>query len=149
MDHKQRILERKAQIEAMKNNRQEAFRVPLAEMTGELSMYDQHTADLGSEVFEREKDYAYLELLEFELNKLDQALERLEQGIYGICDVCGNTIETARIDRLPAATLCAACAHQKETDDPEGRFEENYPDSMEALEYGETFSVAGYEFYEE
>ena len=70
MDYKEKLLEEKKRIEAMKNKRQEEFRVPLAEMTGDLSMYDQHTADLGSELFEREKDYASLELMEFELNKI-------------------------------------------------------------------------------
>jgi RNA polymerase-binding transcription factor DksA len=149
LDYKEKLLEEKKRIEAMKNKRQEEFRVPLAEMTGDLSMYDQHTADLGSELFEREKDYASLELMEFELNKIEQALIRLETGVYGICEICGNEIEAARMERLPAAELCSSCARQREADGTAERLQENFDNSAEALEFGRTFTVAGYEFYEE
>ncbi len=148
MEVKEKLLARKSQLEEMKQRRQDSFRVPLAEMTDELSLYDQHPADIGSELYEREKDYAYLELMEFELQKLDQALARLEQGVYGICDNCGNAIELPRLERLPETTLCIACAKQSEASRP-GSYQENYDDSPEAMEFAKTFQVAGYELFEE
>jgi DnaK suppressor protein len=149
VDAKEKLLARKSQLEAMKQRRQETFRVPLAEMTDELSLYDQHPADIGSELYEREKDYAYLELMEFQLQKLDQALARLEQGVYGICDNCGNAIELPRLERLPETTLCIACARQREAGIKQVSNQDNYDNSPEAMEFGKTFQVAGYELYEE
>ena len=85
---------------------------PITETTDELSMYDQHPADIGSEVFEREKDMGLLEILEIEKEKIDDALQRYEQGLYGICENCGQNIEPARLQRIVNTTLCAQCAHK-------------------------------------
>ncbi|HNX29145.1 MAG TPA: TraR/DksA C4-type zinc finger protein [Syntrophomonadaceae bacterium] len=148
MDYREKLLTRKTELEAIIQKKREAFRVPMAEMTDELSMYDQHPSDSGSELYEREKDFAYLELLEFELKKTEQALERIEQGLYGICADCGKAIESGRLERLPGTALCIACARQSKENSP-GIYQYNYNDSPEAMEFGKTFQTAGYEFYEE
>lgn len=44
-----------------------------------------------------------------ELVQLDEALQRLERGLYGVCKVCGGNIEPQRLEALHAVT-CAACA---------------------------------------
>ncbi|MCB2222928.1 MAG: TraR/DksA C4-type zinc finger protein [Actinobacteria bacterium] len=44
------------------------------------------------------------------LDKVDQALEAIEAGTYGICDDCGEAIPVARLDALPYATRCVECA---------------------------------------
>jgi RNA polymerase-binding transcription factor DksA len=69
----------------------------------ELSDYDQHPADLGTETFEREKDLSILEQLEAELSELQAALERIDNGTYGIDEVTGEPIDPARLEALPAA----------------------------------------------
>ena len=45
-----------------------------------------------------------------ELNSIDEALQRIAQGTYGICERCGESIAEARLEALPAAVLCIACA---------------------------------------
>jgi RNA polymerase-binding protein DksA len=45
-----------------------------------------------------------------ELKQLDAALKRLEQGTYGVCEVCGEPIAEKRLDVLPYATRCIECA---------------------------------------
>ena len=72
----------------------------------ELSSLDQHPADVGSEVFEREKDISILEQVEAELADVEHALQRLEDGTYGVCEACGEPIGEARLDALPAARFC-------------------------------------------
>ena len=148
MDHRARLLDKKSEIEEKIRQRQAAFQVPFAEMIDELSMNDQHMADIGSQLYEREKDYAYLELMEFELRKLNQALERFDQGLYGVCDNCGNAIDLGRLERLVNTTLCSECAHQREKRVLHD-YQENYDGAGRALGFGETFQVAGYDFYEE
>jgi RNA polymerase-binding transcription factor DksA len=71
--------------------------------TGELSSYDQHPADLGSETFEREKDLSILESLEDELAEVEAALRRLDEGTYGIDEVTGERIDPERLDARPEA----------------------------------------------
>ena len=70
---------------------------------GELSSYDQHPADSGSETFERETDLSILEGLEAELAEVEAALHRLDEGTYGIDEVTGERIDPARLDARPEA----------------------------------------------
>jgi RNA polymerase-binding transcription factor DksA len=74
-----------------------------AAQTGELTHYDQHPADQGSETFEREKDLAILESLEADLAEIEAALQRLDEGTYGIDEVTGEPIDPERLDAIPTA----------------------------------------------
>ena len=47
---------------------------------GELSAYDNHPADMGTELYEREKDFALEEHTDSELNKVNEALQAMEEG---------------------------------------------------------------------
>ena len=71
--------------------------------SGELTHYDQHPADQGSELFEREKDLAILEGLEADLAEIEAALQRLDDGTYGVDEVTGEPIDPERLDALPTA----------------------------------------------
>jgi DnaK suppressor protein len=77
-----------------------------AASVGEVSNYDQHPADIGTEVFEHEKNQSLLEQLEYELAEIDQAFERLEAGRYGTCQACGERIPDERLEAMPAARFC-------------------------------------------
>ncbi|MDQ3945258.1 MAG: TraR/DksA C4-type zinc finger protein [Actinomycetota bacterium] len=76
------------------------------EQFSELASHDQHQADLGTETFEREKDFSLLEQLEAELDELDRALRKLDDGTYGICEACGEPIPPERLEALPGARFC-------------------------------------------
>jgi RNA polymerase-binding transcription factor DksA len=69
----------------------------------ELSNYDQHPADSGSDTFEREKDLGILDDLEAELAEIEAAIERIENGTYGIDEVTGKPIDPDRLDAVPIA----------------------------------------------
>ncbi|MGZ4155225.1 MAG: hypothetical protein ACXVQ0_12180 [Actinomycetota bacterium] len=73
------------------------------ESVSELSSYDQHPADMGSETFEREKDLSILDSLEAELTELEAALQRVEDGTYGIDEVTGEPIAPERLEAFPTA----------------------------------------------
>ncbi|HEY3316473.1 MAG TPA: TraR/DksA C4-type zinc finger protein [Bacillota bacterium] len=80
----------------------------------ELSSYDNHPADLGTETFEREKDFGLIGNEEVFLDRIGRSLEKLDEGTYGVCDVCGRPIDPERLRVAPESTRCVEC--QKETD---------------------------------
>jgi len=84
------------------------------ENLSELSSIDQHQADVGSETFEREKDISILEQIEAELEDVEHALHRLDDGTYGTCEVDGKPIPADRLEAMPAARFCLE--HQVEAE---------------------------------
>ena len=72
----------------------------------ELSVVDQHPADVGSEVFERQKDIAIAEGFDNELEEIEAALARIDDGSYGTCETCGKAIPKERLEAKPAARFC-------------------------------------------
>jgi RNA polymerase-binding protein DksA len=79
------------------------------EAAGELSGYDDHPADVASETFEREKDLAIGDNVSSLLARIRSALAKIEDGTYGICDICRGPIKRARLKAIPFATLCVDC----------------------------------------
>jgi RNA polymerase-binding transcription factor DksA len=67
----------------------------------EKTTYD--PAGRGSDTFEREKDIGILDSLEAELAEIEAAIERIENGTYGIDEVTGQPIDPSRLDAVPAA----------------------------------------------
>ncbi len=83
----------------------------LAETAAERSP-DPTSAEGGSMVFEYEKDLSVDANTEDLLRKATNALQRLDQGDYGICESCGVAIPIARLEVLPYTTLCVECAQR-------------------------------------
>ena len=78
-----------------------------SESTGELSGYDNHPADSATELYENEKDLALNEQAARRMQDIRNALERMENGTYGICSVCRQPIPIERLRALPTAERCA------------------------------------------
>ncbi len=79
----------------------------LTDETGDLSIgKDDHIADTASETFLRELDGGLEENAEHLLGKVESALERIDDGTYGTCAVCGRKIPEERLQAVPYATLC-------------------------------------------
>jgi len=73
---------------------------------GELSSVDQHPGDSGTETFEMEKNVSLLEQVDDELLEVEAAVQRLERGTYGSCQVCSRPIGEERLEALPATRFC-------------------------------------------
>jgi RNA polymerase-binding transcription factor DksA len=76
------------------------------EETAELSDYDQHIGDAGTETFERERDLALEEGAEVILRQVEVALQKIEDGAYGVCERCGKPIAAARLEAIPYTPFC-------------------------------------------
>ena len=51
------------------------------------------------------------------LKKIENAIERMEQGIFGICEKCGSEIDIRRLEARPVTTLCIECKIQQEEEE--------------------------------
>ncbi|MGH9116428.1 MAG: TraR/DksA C4-type zinc finger protein [Acidimicrobiales bacterium] len=78
------------------------------ESTSEPAHLGQHMANIGSETFEREKEFSILEEVEAELDDIERALQRLDAGSYGRCEVCHQPIADERLEVKPATRFCVA-----------------------------------------
>jgi DnaK suppressor protein len=70
---------------------------------GDLTSYDQHQADAGTETFEREKDESIRAGFRDQLAEVRAALERIADGTYGIDEETGEPIDPERLAALPTA----------------------------------------------
>ena len=84
----------------------------------ELSVVDQHPADVADLTMQRELDYTRKAILSEELQQAQHAMELKAEGRYGICESCGGEIGKERLEARPHATLCIDCQRKH---DGEGR----------------------------
>jgi RNA polymerase-binding protein DksA len=90
----------------------EALRARGGEASGSLSNAPLHPADLGTDNYEQEFTFSLLENQERTLEEIGEALNRMERGTYGRCEECGGEIPRARLQALPYARHCVACARK-------------------------------------
>ncbi|EGO63229.1 TraR/DksA C4-type zinc finger protein [Acetonema longum] len=83
----------------------------------ELSLYDNHPADIGTEMFERSKDIALMDTIQGTLDDIDRAMQALSSGIYGLCQDCGRDIDPERLRAVPWAVKCLQCQRREERHD--------------------------------
>lgn len=118
---KQRLFEERRHLqERIRGMDQAGLHEPLGGSISELSLYDNHPGDVASEVFERGKDFALRENASLLINAIDDALNKMEKGTYGQCDVCGSEISRERLQAVPYTTLCVRCKKKDERKPREG-----------------------------
>ncbi|HHY62205.1 MAG: TraR/DksA C4-type zinc finger protein [Bacillota bacterium] len=108
---KSRLIELKAQAESRVRDVEETagFDTPESEWSGELSSYDNHTADSASALEMRSINLGLIHHGRDIVAQIESALERIADGSYGKCDQCGRDIPPERLDAIPWTTSCAQC----------------------------------------
>ena len=105
--------------------------------SGELSAYDNHPGDFATEEYMQDMQNSLTTHEKGKLYQINKALDKIENGSYGICEICKKDIELDRLDLLPETDLCSSCA--KEHD--------NTPSDTEHLDLN--FVNPGCDFYSE
>ncbi|WP_174734905.1 TraR/DksA C4-type zinc finger protein [Mesobacillus harenae] len=103
---KQELIMQKEQLENQLGNDNNYDTGTMKESVGELSSYDNHPADSGTELFERGKGIALNEHHVGELKKTNKALNAIDEGTYGKCAVCNNEISIERLKAIPNTLYC-------------------------------------------
>ncbi|MEQ8208673.1 MAG: TraR/DksA family transcriptional regulator [Lacipirellulaceae bacterium] len=106
--------------------RRDALRKALA---GDLSMLQSLREQIGSDVVDAALDASQdeissklAEVESRELGNIENALEQIRKGTYGVCEVCGGKIPLARLQALPYATSCINCQRAAESSGSTGQY---------------------------
>lgn len=114
--YKKRLENLKEEYIELINSLDKGLNDPMGYSISELSLYDNHPADIASEVFERGKDIGFKTYALQQKEKVEDALQRIEKGQYGICDKCGQPIPNERLEAIPFTTMCVKCREEKRED---------------------------------
>ena len=85
----------------------------LVELGVDRSSFDEGFADSGQVTAERGEVEALVGTLRDTLLDIDAALEKFENGTYGVCESCGGQIAEARLEAMPMARHCITCASKR------------------------------------
>lgn len=81
----------------------------------ELANYDQHPADAATNLSDADRAEALVEATERQRAQVRDALQRIDDGTYGVCINCGRTLADERLEARPEAARCVQCQQQYES----------------------------------
>jgi DnaK suppressor protein len=112
---KQMLLAKRGEILANVNEMEdETLKKSRGDAAGDLSSMPIHMADIGSDNYEQEFTLGLMDSERKLLKEIDDALQRIEQGTYGICEGTGRQIQKARLEAQPWARYCVEYARKLE-----------------------------------
>jgi len=92
-------------IEALSGDVQQVI-----EAASDVATDDEHDPEGATIAFERARVGALLEQAREHLADIDAALRRIDEGHYGVCEICGEPIAQERLTARPIARTCIRCA---------------------------------------
>jgi DnaK suppressor protein len=132
---------RRSLIGDMTGMANEALRTNRQESSGDLSKIPTHDADVGTDNFEQEFTLGLLESERTLLTEINEALERIDNGTYGICLGTGRPISKGRLKARPWAKYCIEYAHLIEQGAVSAAAEREEQGQEEEAEEGEAEEV--------
>jgi DnaK suppressor protein len=92
----------------------EALNKSSKDASGDLSGYSFHMADMATDLYDREFSLGLAEGERIILFDLEDAIRRIDEGTYGLCEDCGSKISKQRLMAMPQAENCIKCQEKKE-----------------------------------
>ena len=112
---KKLILKRKDELmDALKHSLEDTLKKSPREAAGDISGYAFHMADLATDTYDREFS---LDLASNErklIYEIDEALKKIQEGQFGICEQCKSSISKTRLKAIPYTRLCLKCQEAQE-----------------------------------
>jgi RNA polymerase-binding transcription factor len=104
-------------LRRMLEERRVEIQEKLRAIRSEMPSYQDEVRDTEEQSvtdFAQEMDFALMEMKAQTLIRIDEAIQRVDQGSYGTCDECGQDIAEARLAAVPFALLCRGCQEREE-----------------------------------
>lgn len=115
LEFKKIILKRKEEIlDEIKHISEDTLKKSQKEAAGDISGYTYHMADVATDTYDREFSLGFASGSRELLYELDDALKKIEEGTFGICESCKLLISKNRLKAVPHARLCIKCQKIKE-----------------------------------
>ena len=109
-DFQKVILKKKEEVlEDFKHISEDTLKKSQKEASGDTSGYTYHMADVATDNYDREFSLGLASNERKSLYELEDALKRIEDGSFGICDSCKGRISKVRLKAVPSARLCIKC----------------------------------------
>jgi len=126
------LLKRREIISNVNEMEGETLKKSRLDASGDLSSMPIHMADIGTDNYEQEFALGLMDSERKLLKEIDDALQRIEQKTYGICEGTGKPIPKARLEAQPWARYCVEYARMLE----QGLLREQKNSSLEWEDYG-------------
>ena len=82
--------------------------------SGDLSGYTVHMADMAADTYDRELSMNIVSSEQELLYQIDDALKRIDEGTFGLCQQCNQPVAMSRLRAMPSASLCINCQRTRE-----------------------------------
>jgi len=73
-----------------------------------------HMADCATEEADRESAFLLADAQGRTIHEIEEAIQRIDEGVYGACERCGMQIDRRRLEVLPQARFCLKCQEKQE-----------------------------------
>jgi RNA polymerase-binding protein DksA len=114
-EFKKLILKRKEEVvDEIKHISEDTLKKSQKEASGDISGYTFHMADVATDTYDREFSLGLVSNEREVLYELDDALKRIDEQTFGVCESCKTLITKTRLKAVPYARLCVKCQQRKE-----------------------------------
>lgn len=112
---KKLILKRKEEIvEQINHISEDTLKKSQKDAAGDISGYTYHMADIATDTYDREFSLGLASNERKLIYEIDDAVKKIEDGTYGICEGCKNLITKTRLKAIPYARRCLKCQEKTE-----------------------------------
>jgi len=101
-------------LEGIKHISEDTLKKSQKDAAGDISGYTYHMADVASDTYDREFSLGLASNEREALYELDDAIKKIDEGTFGICEECKSLITKTRLKAVPYARLCLKCQEKKE-----------------------------------
>ncbi len=112
---KELLLKKKADLtKGIEHIANDALKTSQRDAAGDLSAYSLHMADMATDNYDREFSLSLADNEQKILNRIGQALEKIGNNTFGLCELCNKKISKVRLKAVPYAELCVPCQEKQE-----------------------------------
>ena len=109
------LLKKKAELlKGIEHIANDTLKTSQRDAAGDLSAYGLHMADVASDNYEREFSLGLADAEQRLLVRINEALEKLDNNTYGVCELCEKKIAKTRLKIVPYAEFCVPCQEKQE-----------------------------------
>lgn len=101
-------------LEGIKHISDDTLKKSQKDAAGDISGYTYHMADVATDTYDREFSLGIASNERALIYELDDALKKIEDGLFGVCEDCKSDIAKNRLKAVPYTRLCVKCQEKKE-----------------------------------